>query len=128
MVDCAFCHELAAVRKATDGRLYYQCMCSRQPIHAHDYVLEHATIWGSEPAPDHAPDWIAKGLRFKPGARETGDRPRAPAPEPGTGTGPPPGPPGAPEPTADLAPPVPAADVDPEPEPEPERLRGGLFW
>ena len=96
MVSCAHCDETAAVRTGADGRYYYICMCLTQPAYAHDYVVKNGTLWGSEPAPEAAPDWIRRGLRFKPGARGTGDRPRGPAPQP---------------------PPAPAGEPDPEPAP-----------
>jgi hypothetical protein len=110
MVRCTFptCGKLGAVRREkSSGRLYYVCECGG-PYYASAYVEAHATLWNDAPAPDDAPEWIRRGLTFKPGTREGGDRPRAPTPAPAP----------APEPAP------PATSSDPEPDP---RWRGGLF-
>lgn len=81
------------MRRDAGGRLYYVCECGG-PFYANEYILERARMWGDQAAPNDAPEWIRKGLRFKPGTRRTEDRPRAPAPtselpaaEPSAGAG-----------------------------------------
>lgn len=115
MVRCAFatCGKLGAVRRERGGRFYYVCECGG-PYYASSYVEKHATLWNDAPAPDDAPEWIKRGLAFKPGTREGGDRPRAPAP--------------APAPAPETPKPEQRAEPRTEPEPEPPtRWRGGLF-
>jgi hypothetical protein len=87
--QCPHCGAKAAVRKDTGGRLYYVCECGG-PFNANEYLLEHAVIWGEGGTPpDNCPDWIRRGLAYKPGTRNgNGDRPRAPAPEPNLEAGP----------------------------------------
>lgn len=73
------CNELGAVRRERgNDRLYYVCPCGG-PYPADAFIAEHGELWGTGGPPDGIPQWIAKGLRFKPGTRETGDRPRGPA-------------------------------------------------
>jgi hypothetical protein len=140
---CPHCSAKAAVRKDTGGRLYYICECGG-PFYASEFLLENAVIWGEEGTPpDNCPEWIRRGLRYKPGTRENGDRPRAPAArEPSTDAGPGDAEPstdagsdvaGAPAPTPTPA--EPASDLEhsgadrrePKPAAEPGRMRGGLF-
>jgi hypothetical protein len=80
IVKCAHCGEIAAVRKGAGEQLYYVCGCGG-PYRAHAYVEQHATMFGADGSmPDNTPEWIQRGLAFKPGTRAPESRPRAAAP------------------------------------------------
>ena len=70
MINCPICRRISAVRQTVKKKFYFDCAsCGRITPNlpaGQSWVLENATIWGSEGKPPaHAPEWITGNMRWR---------------------------------------------------------------